>query len=112
VRADEAVADDGASRWDNFYVEANRFLLQSPGTDGVYLDAVAFDRTTMERIRKNMERIKDNVRVDIHRSGGWYCRGPGYGTPALRYMQVGCTLLFICCADVAHCSDSEVVLAL
>eukprot|EP01052_Picozoa_sp_SAG31_P007321 SAG31_NODE_348_length_17296_cov_5.089482_12_plen_163_part_00 len=23
-----------ASRWDNFYVEANRFLLESPGTDG------------------------------------------------------------------------------
>ena len=87
VRADEAVADDGASRWDNFYVEANRFLLESPGTDGVYLDAVAFDRTTMERIRKNMERRKENVRVDIHRSGGWYCHGPGYGTPALRYMQ-------------------------
>ena len=41
----------------------------------------------MERIRKNMGRTKDNVRVDIHRSGGWYCRGPGYGTPALRHMQ-------------------------
>lgn len=37
VRADEAVADDGASRWDNFYVEANKFLLESPGTDGASL---------------------------------------------------------------------------
>ena len=55
---------------------------------GVYLDAVAFNRTTMERIRKNMERLKEDVRVDIHRSGGWFCHGPGYGTPALRYMQV------------------------
>jgi len=54
----------------------------------VYLDAVAFDRTMMERIRKNMERLKEDVRVDIHRSGGWFCHGPGYGTPALRYMQV------------------------
>jgi len=42
----------------------------------------------MERIRKNMERLKEDVRVDIHRSGGWFCHGPGYGTPALRYMQV------------------------
>ena len=48
-------------------------------TDGVYLDAVAFERTTMERIRKNMERTKDNVRVDIHRSGGWYCHGTSGG---------------------------------
>ena len=63
---------------------------------GVYLDAVAFDRTTMERIRKNMERLKDNVRVDIHRSGGWFCHGPGYGTPALRYMQVCCGASCLC----------------
>ena len=63
---------------------------------GVYLDAVAFDRTTMERIRKNMERLKDNVRVDIHRSGGWFCHGPGYGTPALRYMQVRCGVSCLC----------------
>lgn len=41
----------------------------------------------MERVRKGMEKAKDDVRVDIHRSGGWFCRGPGYGTPALRYMQ-------------------------
>jgi hypothetical protein len=32
VIADEAVADNGASRWDNFFVKANQFLLESPGT--------------------------------------------------------------------------------
>ena len=88
VRADEAIADNGASRWDNYYVEANAYLLDTPGTDGLYLDAIAFDRTTMERIRKKMERKKGKgIRMDIHRSGGWYCHGPGYGTPSLRYMQ-------------------------
>lgn len=40
VLADEAIADNGASRWDNYYVEANAHLLEDPGTDGLYLDAV------------------------------------------------------------------------
>ena len=54
-----------------------------------------------------MERTKDNVRVDIHRSGGWFCHGPGYGTPALRYMQVRGTLLApgkeLCCRLCCCC---------
>ena len=54
---------------------------------GLYLDAIAFDRTTMERIRKKMEKKNDSIRLDIHRSGGWCCHGPGHGSPALRYMQ-------------------------
>ena len=59
VRADEAIGDTGYSRWNNFYVEAVHFtLLESPQSDGLYLDGIAFDRSTIERVRKGMELAK------------------------------------------------------
>ena len=121
VRADEAIADTGYSRWNSelaflrappckiytiiyiymtyltevvtflsidFYVEAVHYtLLESPGSDGLYLDGIAFDRTTLERVRKGMELAKSSVRVDIHQSNAGGCKNGGYGSPALKYMQ-------------------------
>jgi hypothetical protein len=88
VRADEAVADTGYSRWNNFYVEAVHFtLLESPQSDGLYLDGIAFDRSTIERVRKGMELAKDSVRIDIHQSNSGSCKNGGWGSPALKYMQ-------------------------
>ena len=82
------MADTGWSRWNNFYVEAVAFTLQeSPGSDGLYLDGIAFDRTTLERVRKGMELAKPSVRVDIHQSNNGGCTNGGWGSPALRYMQ-------------------------
>jgi hypothetical protein len=89
VRADEAVADIGYSRFNNFYVEAVQYTVkESPGTDGLFLDGIGFDRTTIERVRKAMEAVKgEEVRIDIHQSNGALCKGGGWGSPALSYMQ-------------------------
>jgi hypothetical protein len=56
IIADEAVKDTGYSRWNNFYVKAVQHVVaDSPHADGLYLDGIAFERTTMERVRKAME---------------------------------------------------------
>lgn len=52
-----------------------------------YLDGIAFDRTTIERVRKGMEAAKSSVRIDIHQSNGGGCKNGGWGSPALKYMQ-------------------------
>ena len=88
ILADEAVHDSGYSRWNNFYVEAvNHMINDFPKADGLYLDGIAFERTTLRRVRRGMEAAKTDIRVDIHDSNGGGCRGPGWGVPALQFMQ-------------------------
>ena len=96
VRADEAVLDSGVSRWNNWYVEGVSYsVAEWPRSSGLYLDGIAFDRSTMQRVRKAMEAAAaarpggtaSDVRVDLHSSNGGGCRHPGYGSPALQYMQ-------------------------
>ena len=51
------------------------------------LDGIAFDRVTMERVRKGMEHANPDVRIDIHSSNSGGCHTGGWGSPALQYMQ-------------------------
>ena len=53
---DAAVINSGMSRWHNFYIEGLDWLARNVGIDGLYLDDVAFDRTTMKRVRKVLDR--------------------------------------------------------
>lgn len=92
VRADEAVLDSGVSRWNNWYVEGVHYSVASwPLSSGLYLDGIAFDRGTLQRVRKGMEAADSTgggeVRIDLHSSNGGGCRQPGFGSPALQYMQ-------------------------
>lgn len=50
--ADAAVKVRGLSRWNNYYVEGLRWLGEKLGTDGIYLDEIAYDRVTMLRARR------------------------------------------------------------
>jgi hypothetical protein len=96
VRADEAVLDSGVSRWNNWYVEGVHYsVAEWPRSSGLYLDGIAYDRKTMQRVRKGMEAAAaarpgggaGDVRVDLHSSNGGGCAHPGYGSPSLQYMQ-------------------------
>lgn len=88
ILGDEAVADSGYGRWNNFYVSAvNHLVVTEPKVDGLYLDGIAFDRTTLERVRKGMEAANKPVRIDIHMSNAGGCQSPGWRSPALGYMQ-------------------------
>ncbi|MCP4711838.1 MAG: hypothetical protein GY869_24730, partial [Planctomycetes bacterium] len=53
---DAAVINSGVSRWHNYYVEGLSWLTQNVGIDGLYIDDVAFDRTSMKRVRKILDR--------------------------------------------------------
>jgi hypothetical protein len=90
VRADGSVADKGYSRWNNFYVEAVKCTMNPAmqDSDGIYLDGIGFTRRTMERVKKAMELIKPDVRIDVHQAApDASCRSGGWASPALACMQ-------------------------
>jgi hypothetical protein len=89
-------------RWENYYVRGLQWMVgRAPFIDGVYLDGVAYDRSTMKRARTVMDDIRDGCLIDMHSGnnfqealGGNAYPPPDYGgcavgcvSPALQYMQ-------------------------
>lgn len=64
--ADGSLQISGASRWSNFYIESLVWLMRNAGLDGLYLDGVTFDRTSLRRVRKTMLREKPRMLIDWH----------------------------------------------
>ncbi len=84
---DVAMVTSGISRWHNFYVEGMRWLTQHVGVDGIYLDDVAFDRTTMQRIRRVLtEHGAPGERIDLH-SATQYNKNDGFASSANLYLE-------------------------
>ncbi len=65
---DSSVQINGASRWSNFYIESQRWLMKNAGVDGLYLDGVTFDRASFLRVRKTLVRQKPEALIDFHGS--------------------------------------------
>ena len=80
---DQAIADNGTSRWANYYLEGLRWLMegdsesrssrtgsQALGLDGLYLDGLAYDRVTMQRLRRTTDEARasdqDAALLDLH----------------------------------------------
>ena len=51
------------SRWNNYYIAGLRQVMRDYGADGIYLDEIAYDRTTMLRARKV---LGDGGKIDHH----------------------------------------------
>ena len=83
---DSALVTTGMSRWLNFYVEGMRWLVENEQIDGLYLDDIAFDRTTMERIRKVLLRGDPGGLIDVH-SANQYDERDGYASSANLYLE-------------------------
>ena len=83
---DSALVTTGTSRWLNFYVEGMRWLVENEHIDGLYLDDIAFDRVTMERIRKVLLRGNAGGLIDVH-SANQYDLRDGYASSANLYME-------------------------
>ena len=83
---DAALVTTGISRWHNFYVEGLRWLVENVGIDGLYLDDVAFDRTTMKRIRKVLLRGQPGALIDLH-SANQYNPRDGFANSANLYLE-------------------------
>ncbi|HEU5357778.1 MAG TPA: glycoside hydrolase domain-containing protein, partial [Gemmatimonadales bacterium] len=85
-RRDVAVVTSGISRWHNFYVEGLDWLVKHEQIDGIYLDDVAFDRTTMQRIRRVLARGRPHPMIDLH-SANQYDKNDGYASSANLYLE-------------------------
>ena len=83
---DIALVTSGISRWHNFYVEGLRWLVDHVGIDGLYLDDVAFDRVTMQRIRRVLDRGRPDALIDLH-SANQYNRNDGFASSANLYLE-------------------------
>lgn len=54
------------SRFNNFFVENLRWLLEHTAIDGLYFDDTAFDRSVMKRVRKTLDRHHPGCALDLH----------------------------------------------
>jgi hypothetical protein len=83
---DAAVVNSGMSRWHNYYVEGMNWLTQKVGIDGIYLDDVAFDRTTMKRVKRILTQNGHPGIIDLH-SANQYNKNDGFNNSANLYME-------------------------
>lgn len=83
---DAAVVNSGVSRWHNFYVEGLQWLVEHEKIDGLYLDDVAFDRITMKRVRKVLDRGNPGALLDLH-SANQYNPRDGFASSANLYLE-------------------------
>jgi tetratricopeptide (TPR) repeat protein len=83
---DAAIVNSGVSRWHNFYIEGLNWLVKNEKIDGLYLDDVAFDRLTMKRVRKVLDRGNDGALIDLH-SANQYNKNDGFSSSANLYLE-------------------------
>ncbi|RAJ27036.1 glycoside hydrolase domain-containing protein [Pedobacter cryoconitis] len=83
---DAAIINSGMSRWHNYYVEGMSWLVQNVGIDGIYLDDVAYDRTTMKRIKRVLTQNGHPGIIDLH-SANQYNKRDGFNNSANLYMD-------------------------
>jgi hypothetical protein len=83
---DAAIINSGMSRWHNYYLEGLDWLARNVGIDGLYLDDVAFDRTTMMRLRKILDRRRPGALIDLH-SANQYNPRDGFASSANLYLE-------------------------
>jgi hypothetical protein len=64
---DVSVLTKPTGKWLNYYVEGLKWLVEQTGCDGLYLDDISYDRETMERCRKVLDRYNPRGgRTDLH----------------------------------------------
>jgi len=83
---DAAVINSGVSRWHNYYVEGLNWLVENVGIDGLYIDDVAFDRITMKRVRKILDRGRPDALIDLHSANQFNVRD-GFANSANLYLE-------------------------
>ena len=81
---DASVITEGQSRLCNFYIEGLDYLVKKADVDGIYIDDVAYDRNTMKRVRKVLDK-KENAIVDFHQ---WNHALAADGNNSTMYMEL------------------------
>jgi hypothetical protein len=83
---DAAIINSGMSRWHNYYLEGLDWLVKNVGIDGLYIDDVAFDRTTMKRVRKILDRGRPGALIDLHSANQFNPRD-GFASSSNLYLE-------------------------
>lgn len=83
---DAAIINSGQSRWHNYYIEGLAWLCRHVGIDGLYIDDVAFDRVTMKRVRKVLEKYRPGSLIDLH-SANQYNPRDGFASSTNLYLE-------------------------
>ncbi|HXI21932.1 MAG TPA: glycoside hydrolase domain-containing protein, partial [Gemmatimonadales bacterium] len=83
---DATLINSGVSRWHNYYIEGLDWLARKVGIDGLYIDDVAFDRTTMKRVRKALDRHRPHALIDLH-SANQFDPNDGWASSANLYLE-------------------------
>ena len=73
--SDAALVLTPNSRYINYFLEGLRWMEENYDLDGIYMDDVSFDRTTVKRIRKILDRYHEGALIDLHSNTG-YSKGP------------------------------------
>jgi len=76
------------SRLANFYLEGLKWLLDNVPIDGLYLDEIGYNRSTMQRVRRVLQR-RAGAMIDMHGNHDWWsCNCPiGYYMEHLPYID-------------------------
>ncbi|MFC2160546.1 glycoside hydrolase domain-containing protein [Acidobacteriota bacterium] len=83
---DAALINSGMSRWHNYYIEGLDWLAKNIKIDGLYIDDVAYDRTTMKRVRKILDRNRKGALIDLHSANQFNPRD-GFASSANLYLE-------------------------
>jgi len=83
---DAAVLNKGNSRWTNYYIEGINWLAKNQGMDGLYLDDIAFSRSTVKRIANVLSKHRGSYVIDLH-SANQYNPRDGHINSAFLYME-------------------------
>ncbi len=62
---DASIITNGQSRLCNFYIEGLRYLVEHMAIDGLYIDDLAYDRHTMKRVRRTIDK-RPEAYIDFH----------------------------------------------
>ena len=83
---DAAILDKGTSRWTNYYIEGVNWLAWQQQIDGLYLDDIAFSRSTVKRLANVLQQHRSQVIIDLH-SANQFNERDGYINSAFLYME-------------------------
>ncbi len=72
--------------WHNYYIEGLNWLVKNVGIDGLYIDDVAFDRTTMKRVRRVLDSTRPGALIDLHSANQFNVRD-GFANSANLYLE-------------------------
>ncbi len=83
---DAAILNKGNSRWTNYYIEGVNWLAEQQQIDGLYLDDIAFSRSTVKRLANVLQQHRNEVVIDLH-SANQFNERDGYLNSAFLYME-------------------------